>query len=112
MDPELKAKLRNYEDKVLEIVRNMHAEGIPEGNVAELLQKTAELCRPNYVICRGRAPVFGDADPELTRAAVAEWARSIAPLGGAATKGLSTERKARSSRENGKKGGRPRKFQP
>jgi hypothetical protein len=35
--------------------------------------------------------------------------RSVAALGGAATKGLSTDRKKVSSRENGKKGGRPRK---
>lgn len=43
---------------------------------------------------------------------VSEIARELGRRGGAATKGVTSERKAEAARENGRKGGRPRKKMP
>src|ERR1035437_3727219 len=100
-----------YAEQLLELLRAMFADGISQEQAAGLFDKMAALCRPKYVVTRERASVFNNIVPEDARKALGTWARSIAHLGGAATKGLTTERKAKSSRENGKKGGRPRKIQ-
>jgi hypothetical protein len=75
-----------------------------------------------YKVTRAKAPIFKLSDPptpEVIAAnaeAIAEWLKGIhqqrveiARMGGLATKGICTPRKRRSSIENGKKGGRPRK---
>jgi hypothetical protein len=92
-----------------EIAKSMKQEGLTEEETARVFEHVAAMCRPTYVISRERAATFNDIVPVPAREALAEWMRTIAHLGGAATKGISTERKAASSRENGKKGGRPRK---
>ncbi len=76
-----------------------------------------------YRLSREKAPIYRlNAPPtaEMIAAnaeAIAAWLEEIhqrhveiARLGGLATKGISTITKRRSSKENGKKGGRPRKV--
>jgi general stress protein YciG len=102
-------KAKQWETKLLEFVKSMKEDGFSDGETARLLEYVAGLCRPTYRLTREAAPSYAAIVPPTARAAVAEWMRSIAHKGGAATKGVSTKRKADSSRENGKKGGRPRK---
>lgn len=76
-----------------------------------------------YVLTREKAPVYtacsqGTLTPDQIREnadLVAEWLAGmhehrskIARLGGLATKGISTPKKQISSRENGRRGGRPK----
>jgi hypothetical protein len=66
---------------------------------------------PEYVISRERAPVFElpeGVTQKIAEDVYREMARVFGALGGAATKGVSTPKKRRSSRENGKLGGRPK----
>ncbi len=63
------------------------------------------------VLTREKAPTLQDTgvEPVIDEAALREAARILGAMGGRATKGISTPKKRRASRANGKLGGRPRK---
>jgi hypothetical protein len=54
-------------------------------------------------------PTYPDLrPPRIPKKVLAKWLSYIGKLGGHATKGVTSEAKKKSSRENGKLGGRPR----
>jgi hypothetical protein len=66
---------------------------------------------PKYVLTRERAPVYTlpeGVTVEMAQDVYREVARIYGARGGAATKGISTPKKRRASKENGKLGGRPK----
>ncbi len=75
------------------------------------MARKPKMSGPEYVISRERAPVYQlpeGVTQELAQDVYREMARIFGAMGGAATKGISTPKKRRSSRENGKLGGRPK----